>query len=250
MSLTNPDEIKSEQFLMKVVQDPNDGFLLIDELTGELLQRCISIVLFALPAGRGVTFLPNPNQRFCLDLRKDIDWFRNKKVKRYLSDFHLSVKPCRKEDLQQASTYHQVRGAGLWLTDEIIQLLHDLSSSGRVELYSFSLIEKATGHTAAISFSALSGTVVQDFTMCTLMKDKRSCGSILNRAVGYILQQSGVTLWYWGYQVPYMNEYCAHYQGGLFPRDVFYRVWEETRDQPRAPFNSVSLPDVFTRAHK
>jgi hypothetical protein len=40
--------------------------------------------------------------------------------------------------------------------------------------------------------------------MMTLIRDHRSCGAILSRLVGAILQRMGVHLWYWGYKVAYM----------------------------------------------
>ena len=38
-----------------------------------------------------------------------------------------------------------------------------------------------------MAFGFTIGGVYQDYTMCTLMRDKRSCGSILTKVVGYIL---------------------------------------------------------------
>jgi len=50
-------------------------------------------------------------------------------------------------------------------------------------MYCFSLIEKASGKVAASTFGFCSGGVFEDYTMCTMMKDDRSCGSILNKLV-------------------------------------------------------------------
>ena len=60
-------------------------------------------MLFVLPITGGV-FLPNPNSRFCLDLRdKEINWCRSTKMRKHLPDFFVSVKVALKDDLLAAS---------------------------------------------------------------------------------------------------------------------------------------------------
>jgi len=86
---------------------------------------------------------------------------------------------------------------------ELIDILHELSMDIKstaitsttisatavankypnVHMYCFSLIEKASGQVAASTYGFSSGGIFEDYTMCTLIKDGRSCGSILNKLV-------------------------------------------------------------------
>lgn len=118
-----------------------------------------------------------------------------------------------------------------------------LSESGDVHrdgvcLYSFSLIEKLSGAVAAMTFGFGSGVVFEDYTMCTLAKDSRSCGSILNKLVGSILQQAGFSLWYWGYEMAYMRDY-ASYGAVHLTRSDFYNIWRQS-----GPFKHISFSDA------
>jgi hypothetical protein len=146
------------------------------------------------------------------------------------------------------SRYHLDRGAGNWLTPEIIQQLHDLSAAtaqrggAGVRLYCFSLVERASNRVAASTFGFSSGGIFEDYTMCTLIRDHRSCGSILNKLVGCILQQVGFSLWYWGYEVEYMKEYISHYGAKHVDRPEFYDVLEATKGFQRLSFADVVLP--------
>ena len=147
--------------------------------------------------------------------------------------------------------YHLDRGAGNWLTPDMIQQLDDLSmetarrpqgGNRRVRLYCFSLVEKASSKVAASTFGFSSGGIFEDYTMCTLIRDHRSCGSILNKLVGCILQQVGFSLWYWGYEVDYMKEYISHYGARHVTRPEFYDILGATKGFQRHSFADVVLP--------
>ena len=87
-----------------------------------------------------------------------------------------------------------------------------------------------------MAFGFTIGGVYQDYTMCTLMRDKRSCGSILTKVVGYILQEIGISIWYWGYKCEYMEEYCKHYGAKEIDRIEFYDIWQKEKDKTIKPF--------------
>jgi len=88
--------------------DPEQGFYLLRPLTKDLMLKILAEMLFALPVKIGVTYLPNPQNRFCLDLRGErINWFRSRKMRQALPQFSLVIKRELKEDLMIASRYHQ-----------------------------------------------------------------------------------------------------------------------------------------------
>ena len=75
----------------RLVCDEVDAFLLDGvQLTSQLLERIMRCMLFALPhdyPSGSVIILPNPVNRYCIDLRlppgsPPKDWFRNKKIKK------------------------------------------------------------------------------------------------------------------------------------------------------------------------
>merc|ERR1712110_965532 len=88
-------------------------------------------------------------------------------------------------------------------------------------MYGFELWDKATGNLAAASFGLAVGSFFHDFSMCCLIKDRRSAGAILTKAVGALLTDCGVLDWYWGCKVPYMAEYEKHGAREI-PRSEYY----------------------------
>jgi hypothetical protein len=246
MSLLTVGELLSPAFsTSRLIEDGEEGFLIVEELTLSVFEKVLEDVLFALPMPRGGVFLPNPQRRFCLDLRsRSQNWFRNKKVRRHAGDFELSVKTSFKTELVAARLYHMENKGSTWLTDGLISLLDELSQTrrARVQLYCFALVEKTTGATAACSFGFLSGNIFEDFTASTLIKDYRSPGAILNRLVGSLLQSIGVDLWYWGYEVDYMNEYRKSCGAGEVSRRSFYAVLNNAKGVASSLPQHVALP--------
>ena len=231
----------------RLIEDENEGFLLCDPLTPECMNKALADVLFALPTGRGMSYLPNPSQRFCLDLRdgtdaKDgaacgghINWFRSRKMRRHLSDFRVVVKTKDfRPELEHCKEYHLARAGGTWLTNALMDMICAAADAagagaGGVQHYCFSLHDRATGTLLACTFGFASGRVFEDYTMCTLHRDSRSVGAVLSKLVGFLLQASRFDLWYWGYKVAYMEDYRSHYGATELDRKSFYEIWEKGR---------------------
>ena len=252
--------VLSDDFLTsEIICSESEGFQFVGEVTEDaVMYKILREVLFMLPMSSFCAYLPNPKLRFCLNLKQSIPWFRNRKMRQCLSDFTIAIRTHLRDDLEACAVYHEKRdGQEGWLSTPLIEALHNLSlkiaASRRsaattddiykcLQLFSFSLIEKETGRVAASTFGFASGGVFEDYSMCTLIKDKRSCGSVLNKVVGYILQQCGITIWYWGYKVGYMTEYESHYSAGYIPRPAFYEEWQKVKDVELKPFSQVMLP--------
>jgi len=77
------------------------------------------------------------------------------------------------------------------------------------------------------------------------MRDHRSCGALLSRIVSAILQQIGISVWYWSYRMPYMQEYSA-YCAREFSRREFNDVLRQTQRARLLPFSTVTLPRFIT----
>ena len=241
----------------RLVCDEADAFLTDegDQLTPDLLERIMRLMLFALPHewhGQTFVIMPNPINRFCIDLRTrsespPMDWFRNRKLQKFAGDFTVVVDTDLRPHLAMAKAYHESRSGGTWMTQELMELLQIISRGARdvVQCFSFSLVEKSSGETAAACLGFASGGVYQDYTMCTPMRDHRSCGALLSRIVSAILQQIGISVWYWGYRMPYMQEYSA-YGAREFSRREFNDVLRQTQGARLLPFSTVTLPRFIT----
>jgi hypothetical protein len=238
----------------RLICDEGDAFLLdgSNQLTPQLLERMMRCMLFALPhhfPWGPVVILPNPVDRFCLDLRHrpPQNWFRNRKFQKHARDFILVVKTDLRSDLCMAKAYHESMSGGTWITSEMIELLQEISCSRRdvVQCFSFSLVTKSSGETAAACLGFACGGVYQDYTMCTPLRDHRSCGSLLSRMVGAILQQIGVNIWYWGYRMPYMQEYIT-YGGREFGRQEFNHLLRQSIGTQLQPLTMIHLPHMIT----
>ncbi len=253
-----------------VIEDDEEGLYLAAPLSEEALEKILIEMLFALPVQSDrFYFVPNPGMRFCLDLRKkDINWFRNRQMKKHLKDFDLVVTHNLEESLKIAKDYHVEFHDSTWLSDSFIKQLHQLSlksanstSSGNssgsskqatdknLRLYCFQLVEKSTNKVAAMTFGFASGGFYEDYTMCTLIRDDRSCGNILSKLVGFVLQQIGIAVWYWGYQVSYMTDYIDHYGGCNMPRKEFYKIFDQHRHVQLKSFSEVTFPDNSISLH-
>ena len=241
----------------RLICDEGDAFLLdgSDQLTPQLLERMMRCMLFALPhifPWGPVIILPNPVSRFCLDLRvpRDIppqNWFRNRKFHRHARDFTLVVKTDLRPDLCIAQAYHESMSGRTWITAHMIELLQDISRCRRdvVQCFSFSLVTKSSGETAAACLGFACGGVYQDYTMCTPLRDHRSCGSLLSRTVAAVLQQIGVSIWYWGYRMPYMQEYTT-YGAREFGRQEFNSLLRQNIGVQLLPLSTINLPSMIS----
>ncbi len=239
----------------RLILDEGDAFLLegVEQLTPQLLERIMCCMLFALPhevPWGSVVVMPNPVSRYCIDLRvtpdrPPVNWFRSRKFQKYARDFTLVVKTDLRSDLQVAKSYHESRSGGTWITDELMQLLQLVSGSRDVvQCFSFSLVTKSGGETAAVCLGFACGGVYQDYTMCTPLRDHRSCGSLLSRIVCAVLQQIGIDVWYWGYRMEYMEEY-ASYGARDFGRQEFNEVLRQRSGAHLLPLTAVKLPDII-----
>lgn len=95
-----------------------------------------------------------------------------------------------------------------------------------IRTYSFELWDTETKVLVAATFTYIIGTVACDFTCVTVEKDHRSCGTVLSRVVAETLKRCGVTLWYWGSELPYMKQFWRdHYGGVQIDSKKFYRRW-------------------------
>ena len=60
-----------------------------------------------------------------------------------------------------------------------------------------------------------------------------------NPLQGFILQSVGFSLWYWGYEVPYMREYISHYNAGVIDRISFYNILQSVRNFKHKSFRDI-----------
>lgn len=188
------------------------------------LEQLLSHGLFVLPGPGPLAACPLPVRPYVLDLTglpRD-RWGRSKKLRRHNSSFWLTVNSDFKKHLLACAAYHETRG-GTWITPKLVDQLWELheSASSQVRTWCFELWDRASGALTAASFGLSIGTFFHDFSMCTLVKDDRSCGAVLSKCIGELLARCGMAFWYWGVKCPYMGEYDA-FGGREIPRCEYY----------------------------
>jgi len=190
--------------------------------------------LFVLPGDDQLFACPFPVTPFIFRLQEAPDggtWCRCKMLRRYGQQFELSCNSNFEEHLKRCGAYHTACG-GTWISERLISLLAEigLDQANAVRVYAFELWDKMTGELAAASFGLAIGAFFHDFSMCCLVRDRRSAGSILSKAVGALLTDCGVLMWYWGCKVPYMAEYERHGAKEV-PREEYYNGLREALGQ-------------------
>lgn len=184
------------------------------DFVSQLLQHGI----FVLPGNDQLFACPFPVTPFVFKLQdlqqkrsNGSKWLSCKMLRRYSKEFELSCNHDFKAHLRCCGQYHAAKG-GTWINDRLISLLHEIHTDSNIpiRMYAFELWDKQTGKLAAASFGLAIGAFFHDFSMCCLIKDRRSAGSILSKAIGALLTECGVQLWYWGCKIPYMSEYEKH----------------------------------------
>ena len=205
--------------------------------------------------------------------KQGIRWGRNKKLKRYKKDFYLSVNFKFKDHLKICKSYHiekehrkamglvmgnlEINGNdkgddaskgkedGTWITDDFIDLLdHCQRSEGDqdvLKFVTFELWERESNEIVAASFGYLIGSILCDYTFMTLKRDHRSCGNILTKVIGDVLQSCGYDLWYWGFRLEYMTDYDK-YGGKEIPRSEFDSVFQNSCSQQPQIINCHQQP--------
>jgi len=207
------------------------------------LERLLAHGLFVLPSGRQpIVSCPWPRRPYVLDLAAlpRHRWAQSKKLRRHAATFWLTVNSDFKANFRRCGQYHEGRG-GTWITPALtdqLWALHEQASS-QVRVWSFELWDRATGSLCAASFGLSIGCFFHDFSMCTLVKDHRSCGAVLSKCVGELLARCGVKLWYWGLKCPYMAEY-DNFGGKEVDRHEYYSALRAAEDlapslEPAAP---------------
>lgn len=198
-------------------------------------------------------------------------WISGKKMKKFLTkEFELELTNDFGDLLMKAGHLHNKIKKGTWIIPSFVTTLQRIAKdpSAPVQMLAFVLREKREttnndddddeknttetrngdddhdhlkvakktsspkGKVVAATFGFACGNTFHDYTMATFVQDNRSCGSIVTKLSGYILQKAGVKLWYWGMQVEYMKEYLGKYGAVEFSKNEFYEKWNKYRGIP------------------
>eukprot|EP00916_Digyalum_oweni_P004871 GHVL01008757.1.p1 GENE.GHVL01008757.1~~GHVL01008757.1.p1 ORF type:complete len:375 (+),score=45.39 GHVL01008757.1:23-1147(+) len=187
--------------------------------------------------------LLNPVSRYCILLNKSVNWFNSKKSLKQSKGVRIAINTRMSEDLYMAQKYHTNIHHSTWLDDKTVSFLLRMHEEEVFNIYCFELwIKKDNAYydlpyepptvtdsageewmLGACTFGYAIGRILHDFTACTLVRDRRSLGSLVTRAAGHVLCQAGFICWYWGFKLKYMKEYDK-YGGQLMGREDFYEM--------------------------
>jgi Leu/Phe-tRNA-protein transferase len=197
------------------------------------ITKLFECALFALPSTPPVIDLPNPLQRYCIDLKVGTRWDKNKKMRKALGRLKMTINRQYKQSLEALVAYHQQKHGGTWMNAWLLQLLTKMSEDMRspVQQMVFEMWEGE--ELVALTAGFGTGSAFHDYSMATLKRDQRGLGKILTKVVGQMLCTCGYDIWYWGYKSDYM-EYFDQYGGRHFDRQEFWNRWDKSRQQPPA----------------
>eukprot|EP01063_Lacrimia_lanifica_P026316 TRINITY_DN3530_c0_g1_i2.p1 TRINITY_DN3530_c0_g1~~TRINITY_DN3530_c0_g1_i2.p1 ORF type:complete len:432 (+),score=93.17 TRINITY_DN3530_c0_g1_i2:83-1378(+) len=211
----------------------------------QLMDKLFQEAVYVLPGDRTV-MCPNPVKRYCIDLRKaGVNWKKSRRMRATdLAGYRMTMDHDFRASFKAAGGAHVERTGGSWITDSLLDLLMTLraNTSALVKHRSFELWRG--DELVAVSAGYAYGAAWHDATHATLDRSKGShAGTILTKAMGYLLQQSGYDFWYWGLKstgTAYMSEYVK-YGGGEYPRENFVPAWKSATTRPSPPCPSVML---------
>jgi len=165
--------------------------------------------LFVLPGDSQIFSCPFPVTPFVFKLQEPhrtrkssavevsvgASWRRCKMLRRYGKEFEMSCNLDLAAHLRRCGEYHEARG-GTWISESFIDLIVRIHKDpgNPITVYGFELWDKATGELAAASFGLAIGAFFHDFSMCCLLKDRRSAGAVLSKAIGALLTDCGVSI--------------------------------------------------------
>jgi Leu/Phe-tRNA-protein transferase len=202
------------------------------QLARDFVLSLFRLGLFILPH-RNNRIIPiiNPVQRYCIDLNAPIKWAQSKQLRRHKGDFTLSISFDFGAALRQVARGQTELKGTTWLNPDLIDAfcaMKELHRDQPVTHHSFELWEGSELVAVTVGFGV--GRAFHDYSMLALKRDHRSCGSILTKAVGHLLQLCGYTIWYWGIKNEYMHEYDSK-GGRKFERAEFWARWSEATAQ-------------------
>ena len=197
------------------------------------IRRLFREACFILPNARHLV-LPNPRKRYCIDLSKNVKWGRDKIMRKSrLSKYRITMnRHFRKSVIAVRNAHSYKYGAeSVWLEDDLCDFLEEdhrhCDPVTQIQHHTFELWEGNELLAVCVGYTA--GAMWHDYTHAAIVRDDRRAGTILTKAVGHLLTQCGIKLWYWGIcgkTTSYMSDYNS-YGGSEFPREQFVPLWHD-----------------------
>eukprot|EP00796_Vickermania_ingenoplastis_P005989 gene5989-4295_t len=201
--------------------------------------------LFLLPSvsikhGPSVFALPAPSSPYIIDLDRvgnpDV-WKHSRKMKKLISSKKYVVRVSTDRDgilrnLACVVEYHTLVNGGTWLTSTFKNILagvNEVTLVPHVQLVCFN-IEDTNGEVFAGCCGVSCGSVYKDFTMYTLKRCPMGYGTLASKILAEALQRCGYNLWYWGFQLEYMQDFEGRYGARQVTRSEFLDRWRMFRD--------------------
>lgn len=216
-------------------------------------EQCYSQALFTLPnmvrSNPALCLLANPEERYCIDLTKQVNWARGQKMRlKRRQAFRLSIDRDFEGSLGKLREFHRDFNNGTWFDDKLFALIvrahqsnalssEDSSASSsrtsvsrKVKHHVFELWDAETDQLLAVTAGFACGKAYHDYSMACFVRDKRSAGHVLSKTVAHLLRASGFEMWYWGFKNDYMN-YYDKYGGRKINRGEFFDMWSRLSAQ-------------------
>jgi hypothetical protein len=215
-----------KNILREILLKSKDEYLLTISSSAAFWSRLFQLGLFALDSEDGVVVVPNPTQKFCFNLARDVRW---KVREKWSDDFEFRVSDEMREvveGIRLCRDWHASNKTGsTWITNRFMENIVEISRiSPEIKFVIFSLIDKKTGAVASVSVGYRFGANFMDFTACTPVRDNRSPGKLLLKRECEYLRSQGVKLWYLGFKLGYMDSLSE--DSLLLSRCDFQEFWD------------------------
>jgi len=196
--------------------------------------------MFMLPSWADILTLPNPKKRYCLKISDSLNFLRAKKVKKLLKNQSIRVSVEKGQNLKnllrKCQKYHIENNRGSWLNADQIKLLVRMSLDDVCGIYMRAIVMWREQEILAANFGYGVGCTWCEYSAMTLVRNKCSYGSCLNRIVGNVLQIHGYDCWWWGIRIPYFQEYDKYGGEDIAAKD-FWKLFKVSREKsPRESF--------------
>eukprot|EP01062_Namystynia_karyoxenos_P024091 TRINITY_DN19355_c0_g1_i1.p1 TRINITY_DN19355_c0_g1~~TRINITY_DN19355_c0_g1_i1.p1 ORF type:complete len:470 (+),score=100.87 TRINITY_DN19355_c0_g1_i1:62-1411(+) len=197
--------------------------------------------VFYLPSGC-VAQLPNPRHRFCIDLAKEVNWARSRRVRKAVKCGRWRMR-CATDrasvarGLRIAAEVHSELYGVTWLTPSYISTIARQAADPHAPVRHLvvELWDTTTDALVAVICSFCRGRCFHDYTHATVQRDSERLGTLLTKVTGHLLRRCGYELWYWGLRDPggsteYMGDFVP-YGGSDWPRAEFCPKWHSLLQQ-------------------
>jgi len=230
--LVRPEHVGKEPLVSSAFSSylVDEDYLFTDCPDAQFWLHLYCLGLFTLPLSDNLIGIPNPREKFCLQLDPSPSWKWTRKMRKATYKFVVdSVDSIGIEalSLSMGRILEKIamHYSSTWVNELFIRNTVSLISADcPVQYYIFKLMDGE--ELVAVSVGYKYKDSFMDFTAATFRRDKCSPGKLLMFNEGIFLREKlHVKLWYLGFKLPYMTDLVTDDSAKNIPRETFQKLW-------------------------